>query len=325
MEFRTPIKIEKSPFQIQLQSKVLTVGSCFAQVIGQKLEENKIATEVNPFGTLFNPMSIFKLLNPNYQQADDRLFVQHQQTWLHYDFHSQFFASQQESLKELLNDSLAKIQIQQYDFLVLTFGTAFVHQLKTTPSYVANCHKMPAILFEKDLLSVKDICKKFAELHKAITELNPSLKIIITVSPVRHTKEGLAENQLSKSILRTACHYLSTDYENVAYFPSYEIMIDDLRDYRFYKADMIHPNEVAEQYIFEQFTKTYFSDDLQTFLPKWQQIKRALTHKPFDIMSEAHQKFLQNVLKQLEGIENQVDISAEKQQVLAQIVKEVNR
>ena len=115
MEFRTPINIEKSPFQIQLQSKILTVGSCFAQVIGQKLEENKIATDVNPFGTLFNPMSIFKLLNPGYQNVDERLFVQHQQTWFHYDFHSQFFATQQESLKELLNHNLAKIQIQQYE------------------------------------------------------------------------------------------------------------------------------------------------------------------------------------------------------------------
>ena len=111
----------------------------------------------------------------------------------------------------------------------------------------------------------------------------------------------------------------------MAYFPSYEIMIDDLRDYRFYKADMIHPNEVAEQYIFEQFVNTYFSDDLQAFLPKWQQIKKALTHKPFDITSEAHQKFLKNVLKQLEAIESQVDVSAEQQQILSQIVKEVNR
>ncbi|WP_026997967.1 GSCFA domain-containing protein [Flectobacillus major] len=320
MEFRTNIKLKKSANQLSLQSRVLTIGSCFAEVVGNQLSHYKIQTQVNPFGTLFNPMSIFKLLNKQYTQADERLFVQHSQTWFHYDFHSQFFGSTQEELRTQLNTFLSHQSLAQYDYLLITFGTSFVYKMLTYPTYVANCHKMPASLFEKDLLSVKSICKGFAELNQQLLAINPDLKIIITVSPVRHTKDGIPENQLSKSILRTACHYLSTDYPNVEYFPSYEIMMDDLRDYRFYKADMIHPNEVAEQYIFEQFAKVYFNEELHKFVPKWQQIQRALAHKPFNSQSEAHQKFLKNLLDELNSISHLVDISLEKYMVEKQLL-----
>ena len=142
-------------------------------------------------------------------------------------------------------------------------------------------------------------------------EINPDLQVILTVSPVRHTKDGVPENQVSKSILRAACHYLTTDYENVEYFPSYEIMMDDLRDYRFYKSDLIHPNEVAEQYIFEKFIETYFDANLMDFTKEWTSIQTSLNHRSFNEKSESHQVFLKKLLGDLITISGKVDVREE--------------
>ena len=167
---------------------------------------------------------------------------------------------------------------------------------------------------------MKDICKSFAILHKELKEINPDLRIILTVSPVRHTKDGMAENQVSKSILRAACHYLTTDYQDVEYFPSYEIMMDDLRDYRFYKPDMIHPNEVAEQYIFEKFSETYFDDNLKDFIKIWHPIRKALNHRPFNEKSASHQAFLRKLLGDLEGISRLVNVEQEMENTRKQLL-----
>lgn len=292
------------------------MGSCFADVVGNQLKNNKLEVLSNPFGTLFNPLSIFKLLSPTHTQADERLYVQNSEAWVHYDFHSQFTGNTKEELRELINQKIVSVKTKiatenHSSLLIITFGTAFIYKLLAPLTYVANCHKMPKSFFEKDLLSVKDICKAFAILHKDLQAINPDLRIILTVSPVRHTKDGMAENQVSKSIIRAACHYLTTDYENVEYFPSYEIMMDDLRDYRFYKPDMIHPNEVAEQYIFEKFSETYFDETLKEFIKKWQPIQKALDHRPFNEKSENYQQFLRKLLGDLKGISEYVDVAGE--------------
>ena len=318
--FRTTFQIPEVEHKISLDAQLITLGSCFADVVGNQLKDNKLPIEVNPFGTLFNPLSIFKILSPSYTQADERLYIHNPEAWVHYDFHSQFSANTKEELSESINQKLSDIHSRltpvttaahTSQFLILTFGTAFIYKLLNPQNYVANCHKMPNSLFEKQLLSVKDICKGFAILHKELKETNPNLRIILTVSPVRHTKDGMAENQVSKSILRAACHYLTTDYQDVEYFPSYEIMMDDLRDYRFYKPDMIHPNEVAEQYIFEKFSETYFDDDLKDFIKIWQPIRKALNHRPFNEKSASHQDFLRKLLGDLEGIGGLVDVQSE--------------
>jgi hypothetical protein len=289
------------------------MGSCFADVVGNQLKYNKLDIIINPFGTLFNPLSIFKILSPTYSEADERLYLENQKLWFHYDFHSQFVSNSKENLKEQINQTLYGIncQLPTTNYLLITFGTAFIYRLLNPQTYIANCHKMPKNLFEKDLLSVKDICKSFAILHKELKEVNPNLQVILTVSPVRHTKDGVPENQISKAILRAACHYLTTDYEDVAYFPSYEIMMDDLRDYRFYKADLIHPNEVAEQYIFEKFTEAYFDDNLKEFIKDWQSIQSSLNHRPFNEKSESHQAFLKKLLGDLIKISEKVDVEEE--------------
>lgn len=311
--FRTTFQISPSVNKISLDSQVLTMGSCFADVVGNQLRDNKLDVLVNPFGTLFNPLSIFKIISPTYTQVDERLYVENQKMWFHYDFHSQFISNSKENLSEQINQTLFAInyQLPTTNYLLITFGTAFIYRLLNPQTYVANCHKMPNNLFEKELLSVKDICKSFAILHKELKEINPTLKIVLTVSPVRHTKDGIPENQVSKSILRAACHYLTTDYQNVEYFPSYEIMMDDLRDYRFYKPDLIHPNEVAEQYIFEKFSETYFDEDLQNFIKEWTSIQNALNHRPFNEKSENHQMFLKKLLEDLMKISGRVDVREE--------------
>jgi hypothetical protein len=311
--FRTTFSIPESKHKISLNTKILTFGSCFADAVGNQLKINKLQTEVNPFGTLFNPLSIFKILSPTYTQADERLYVQNQEAWVHYDFHSQFSDDTKENLKTTLVNTFAKVQSSMLNAqcLVLTLGTSLIYKLLNPQVYVANCHKMPKNLFEKELLSVKDICKSFAILHQELTTNNPELRIILTVSPVRHTKDGMAENQVSKSILRAACHYLTTDYENVEYFPAYEVMMDDLRDYRFYKPDMIHPNEVAEEYIFERFLETYFEQNLKDFVKTWQPIRKALNHRPFNEKSASHQQFLRKLLADLERVNGLVDVGEE--------------
>lgn len=322
MEFRTSFEIEPVREKFTNETKWMTIGSCFSEVIGNRLKENKVSVEVNPFGTLFNPMSIFKLLKPNYA-PDARLFVVQQERYFHYDFHSQFSANNETQLDEILSVKLEEVQnqLKSVDILIITFGTAFVYQLKTVPTYLANCHKMPASLFEKSLLSVKDICKGFASVYDSLKTVNPNLRILLTVSPVRHTKDGIPENQVSKSILRAACHYLVTDFSDVSYFPSYEIMMDDLRDYRFYKADMIHPNDVAEAYIFEQFSKAYFDDSLVSWINDWQKINRSLTHRPMNGLSKAHQRFLENLLKELKGWRETCNLEKEIRQVEEQLAE----
>ena len=311
--FRTTFPIPPSSNKISLDSQILTVGSCFADVVGNQLRDNKLDILVNPFGTLFNPLSIFKILSPSYTQADERLYVENQKMWFHYDFHSQFISNSKGNLEAQINQTLYAINslLPTTNHLIITFGTAFIYRLINPQIYVANCHKMPNNLFEKELLSVKDICKGFAILYKELKEINPDLKIVLTVSPVRHTKDGIPENQVSKSILRAACHYLTTDYENVAYFPSYEVMMDDLRDYRFYKPDLIHPNEVAEQYIFEQFAEAYFDDNLKDFIKEWASIQTSLNHRPFNEKSENHQAFLKKLLGDLMKISGRVDVREE--------------
>jgi hypothetical protein len=320
--FRTTFTIPEAKHKISLHTPILTLGSCFADMVGNQLKDNKLEVDINPFGTLFNPLSIFKILSPTYIQADERLYVQNPEAWVHYDFHSQFSGNTEEELSNTLIDKIAKTQSSRLEAqsLILTFGTSFIYKLLQPQTYVANCHKMHKSLFEKELLSVKDICKSFAILYKELKEINPNLRIILTVSPVRHTKDGMAENQVSKSILRAACHYLTTDYQDVEYFPSYEIMMDDLRDYRFYKSDMIHPNEVAEQYIFDRFSETYFDDNLKDFIKKWQPIRKALNHRPFNEKSVSHQQFLRKLLEDLEVISDLVNVGEEMEEVRGKLL-----
>lgn len=315
MELRTPIHITPSSIQINHQSNILTIGSCFANVIGEKLESFKFKVKTNPFGVIFNPLSIFQVLEASITGAN--LFknssVENNGIWYNYHLHSDFSSSSKEDLENTISNTISDIHsfIKAASTITLTFGTSFTYRLLNTQEIVANCHKIPASNFKKELLDVSTIVSEFTRVHELLKQINPSVNFILTVSPVRHMKDGMEQNSISKSILRTACHLMQQNHADVEYFPAYEIMMDDLRDYRFYKADMLHPTEVAEEYIWSKFIEKNVDQSSQDFIKEWRFIQRAISHKPFHPTSEAHQKFLKETITKLRKLSNLIDTEEE--------------
>jgi hypothetical protein len=324
MEFRTEIEVSPARFKISTDSKIMTVGSCFSEVIGVQLTDNKIQCLCNPYGTVFNPSSIFKLISHSLQNQPvfKHLFLENNGIWQHYDFHSKFYGNSKEELERKLNTTHKNVNqfLRKANFLVITLGSSIVHQLRENRQVVSNCHKTPATSFKKEILSVQEILLRFRLMYDALKMQNNKIKILLTVSPVRHTRETLQLNSVSKSILRTACYHLEQDFDDVHYFPSYEIMMDDLRDYRFYATDMIHPNEQAEQYIFEKFAQTYYTDELMIFLKEWNKIKMSINHRPIQSDTPAHQNFLVNLLEKLDVLSKKIDVSNEIEIVRSQLI-----
>lgn len=307
---------------IQLHDSVATFGSCFADVIGNYLTTNKFNTLANPFGTVYNPLSIHRTLQMicRNEVPDEMDFVESQGAWFHYHFHSSFYGSSREALREKIEEQI-KItheQIKSCRVVILTYGTAFVYRRKDTQAIVTNCHKMPSSLFTKELLSTEMILQSANETIDLLRKQNPEIRIITTVSPVRHTKDTLQLNSVSKSILRLCAHELLKS--GIDYFPAYEIMMDDLRDYRFYKTDRIHPTEEAEAYIIEKFGDQYFDTATKNLLMEWNSIRQALQHKPFQPNSSAHQSFLRKTLERLERIQQSLPVEDEIKSIKLQLV-----
>jgi len=323
--FRTIVSPGTSPHKMGISDKILTIGSCFADVIGTRLISNKLTVLSNPFGVLYNPHSIHKAIRYSIfnESPPVHTFLQHQDVFLNYDFHSEISSLHQDSLqfqlKEIIGASHYFLSTAQW--LIITFGTAWVYERIDTGEIVANCHKEPMNLFSKSLLTQKKIIESFDKFYKELTEFNSAIKLILTVSPVRHVKDTLPLNSVSKAILRTACYTLAEEYAGVEYFPAYEIMIDDLRDYRFYKPDMIHPTEVAEEYIWEKFSDRYFTPALKNFEQQWNEIQNALAHKPFYASTAAHQSFLKETLRKLEDLKMIVNVDQEIERVKSQILE----
>ena len=306
---------------IALKDRILTTGSCFADQLGNWLLNNKFEVLVNPFGTNYNPISIHKnLIDLITDEVDNHLLIEQQGIWHHFDYHSNWSS---DNKKELINSirnkqTLVKEYVSQAKVVVITYGTAWVYTHKDQNKIVANCHKVPAREFDKQLLSVEKIIQSFNTLQAIIKSINKNIRFILTVSPVRHVKDTLQMNSVSKACLRLACHQLASQHQEVDYFPSYEIMMDDLRDYRFYDRDMIHPSEEAVEYISQKFSNQYFNQDVITFIEKWSSIKQALTHRPFHPDSTSHQKFLKDLLHKLNAIK-EVSVAEEIKFVQSQI------
>jgi len=283
--------------------------------MGAKLVSNKFKVLANPYGIVFNPESIFTLINASLDKNEfpNDGYLETNNIWRNYYFHSELYGNSKEELSRKINErkALAHDFLLKARILTITFGTAYVYRLKSNQEVVSNCHKMPASLFTKELLTSEQIIKSFDLFYKKIIAADPGLKIILTVSPVRHIKDSIQLNSVSKSILRMACHNLAKSNENISYFPAYEIMMDDLRDYRFYKEDMIHPTEVAENYIWEKFIDTYFETKSKEFIKEWSGILRALEHKPFHPESESHQAFIKETIKKIKGLQGDIDMSYE--------------
>ena len=324
-EFRTEIKIATASRPFDLKSSILTLGSCFADAIGSRLAAQKMNVLRNPFGVIYNPESIHKVLSYSVfnEPLPEHTYLHHQDVYLNFNFHSELSSLTKDGLASRLTNTIGSTHyfLKDADWLLLTYGTAWVYQRKETGEVVANCHKLPSAMFTKSLLTLDAITSSFMSLFNQLKKFNPKIKVVLTVSPVRHLKDTMEMSSVSKSLLRVACHQSSTQFDDVEYFPAFEMMVDDLRDYRFYKADMLHPTAEAEDYIWEKFMERYFSPDLKEFVKKWNVVSGALRHKPFHPQTASHQQFLKDTLKKLEELEAWVNVDSEKHQIQQQLIK----
>lgn len=290
------------------------MGSCFAQTIGLKMKDAKFDVLVNPFGTIFHPLNLADLLDHALfnDPLDEEGILEMDGLFLHYSTHSDVVGKTVQELKENYQNQLklTKTYLEQGTHLILTLGTAWIYEHESF-GRVANCHKQPQKLFKKSLSSLEEMESGLSHVLGNFSRDYPNLNIILTVSPVRHLKDGIPENQLSKSLLRVLCANLERRMESVSYFPAYEIMMDELRDYRFYKTDRIHPTEEAENYIWEKWKSSVFSSETQAKVAEIQKVQLELGHRPFNPESASHQKFLQNLLVKLERLNQEFDFSWE--------------
>ena len=311
MTFRTEIKLQPYVDKLDYGSHILTLGSCFANNLAQRLARSKFNVVNSPTGILFNPASIarhLELMTANAQICPEQL-IGLGQRFVDYDFHSSLSAKSREEASSLMNSALKTgyQALANSDLCIITLGTAWVYRLRSTGEVVANCHKQPVSLFSRELLGVDEACS----LLERIVELAPR-RVVFTLSPVRHIGDGLEDNSLSKSILRVAIDTICRRHPaRVSYFPSYEIMMDDLRDYRFYDTDMIHPSQVAVDYIIDKFFDIALSDKAKAMKVKVDRIVRASEHRPYDATSEEYRGFCESQLQLLAQLP-EVDLSKEK-------------
>ena len=311
MNFRTEINIPKAKNVIDYNSKIILLGSCFSDNIGEQFLYYKFNTLTNPFGVVFNPVSIEKLIFRSIQTAlfTDKDFVFYNDKWQSLDLHSNFSSVSLEESISRANKAL--LQTKEYlttaSHCIITLGTSWVYRSVTSNEIVANCHKIPQTKFQKELLSVTTIQKIIQSIISQIKIVNPNATIIFTISPVRHLKDGFVENNVSKSHLITALHSV-LNLKNVCYFPSYEIMLDDLRDYRFYKNDFLHPNDLAVTYIWNKFTASWFAENTDEIMKKVASVQKRLAHKPFNPNTENHQKFLDKLQRDIAVLKEEYNL-----------------
>ncbi len=319
MNLRTELTVSAGPWSLDIGDPVLTLGSCFAHSIGQRFFSHKFRAVVNPFGTTYHPLAIHRLLDYSIfkEYPAPHTYLTNQDTTYTYDLHSSFGGRSRENLELEVNNKINEVHdaLKNCRVLILTYGTAWVYERKDTGEPVANCHRMHASLFTKRLTSTQEIVDSFRKTNEALLKINPGIKVILTLSPVRHLKDTIPMNSVSKSIVRVACHELSEALDQVDYFPAYELLMDDLRDYRFYKEDLIHPTPLAEQYIWEKFSTAYFSPSAMNFIKKWEAIQLSLLHRPVHPESKAYQQFLTKSLHQLEELRSVVDVEREIQEL----------
>ncbi|SDQ05359.1 GSCFA domain-containing protein [Flagellimonas zhangzhouensis] len=298
MELQTKIPLQPADNPLDYQSKVVLLGSCFVENMGSKLDYFKFQQKQNPFGILFHPRAIENLVQRAINEKPYLPIEVFEQDgiWRCFDAHSDLRSDNPEDLLQLLNQSLKTTQIalEKASHIIITLGTAWVYKHLASEKVVANCHKVPQKQFNKKLLSVQEIEESLSHLIGLISSLNPNTQIIFTVSPVRHLKDGFVENQQSKAHLISSLHSILSSRaqsRNVSYFPSYEIMMDELRDYRFYAKDMVHPNELAVDYIWEKFKLVWISEKVYPIMDEVDSVHKGLQHRPFNPDSKGHKKF----------------------------------
>lgn len=300
MDFRTTLKKIDFPFELSHDDQIITFGSCFADLLGHTLDKHKFDIQNNPFGILFNPSAIYNGLKDILNQ---KVYTEHDLTYFNNEFlslnhHSKFNHANLESCLEGINNEIAKafFQLQKAKVLFITFGSAYAYRYLESNKLVANCHKIPNPSFAKEIISVEHIVLAFEEIIAKLQEFNPDLQIVFTVSPIRHIKDGIIENNRSKAHLISAVHDICEVNDQCHYFPAYELLMDDLRDYRFYSRDMVHPSSTAEQYILEYFENCFYSNITKDIIKQIKQIQKLIEHRT---ETPYQNSYLMGVKKQL--------------------------
>lgn len=304
MDFRTTLPVHTSEFHLTHADQVMVLGSCFAENIGLQLKESGFRVSLNPFGVLYNPASVGMALHRLWlnQPFREEELVENDGFFHSFSHHSSFSGTDPKTTLDTINNSFRKAveDLRNATCLIVTFGTSWVYTLPSTDQIVANCHKLPDDNFVRRRLTINEIEYFYMELLEMICQEKPDLKVLFTVSPIRHLKDGLHENTLSKSTLHLAIDGLSESFDNVYYFPAYELMMDDLRDYRFYAEDMVHPSVTAQRYIWDHFSETFFPKTTKEMVRQVQQIRKAMEHKPFHPEDESYKRFAKKNIASIE-------------------------
>lgn len=309
MKLHTPVNIRSCPYPIAYGEKLLTVGSCFSENVGNKLVNAKFDTLINPLGTLFQPLAIESLFSlaqaPRPFTADD--FVCQNGIWHCWHSHSALSHPSREVVEAQLETQISRTRkrVSEASHLFITFGTAWVYTHLPTQTVVANCHKIPQKEFDKSLLSIDQIHQSLQHTLRSIKQLNPHIQLVFSLSPVRHLKDGFIENQRSKSHLISALHMFLDENKNekLFYFPAYELMMDEMRDYRFYDTDLVHPNSLAIELLWERFKNCFFETKTLSILQKVEGLQKDLQHRPFYETSEAYKAFKIKMEEKIKALE----------------------
>ncbi len=318
LSLNTPIPPINSPKKISHDDHFIALGSCFAEHIGGKLLENKFNGLVNPLGVIFNPVAMARLLKATVHEIEESILEISPGVFVSFLCHSSVYGLSRASyLSKLLKEIEAvKKYLQQSNYLLLTLGTAFIYEHKDFGA-VANCHKQASSLFTKNKNSPKELSEAIIE----ITSFAPQAYVCLSVSPVRHWKDGPIQNTRSKAALQMACEHLEAIDERYFYFPAWEILMDELRDYRFYKNDLLHPNSLAVTFVWNYFQQTFFDAKTQSLLKKWEKFRNAFRHRSLYPEAKAHYVFLQELLKKVENVDFPFDLDKEINELKAQIIK----
>jgi hypothetical protein len=313
MKFRFEFDIKKPTELIAHWHKLLLIGSCFTENIGEKLDKYKFTTLQNPNGILFNPVSVAEALTDYIEdnQLTERDLFYYNEAWHSWKHHSRYSGVTPEEALRKINTSTSKAHsfLQEAHYVFITLGSAWVYTLAEKASnakpgaIAANNHKAPADWFNRRLLTTEEVLRVLDNIIHRLFLFNQKINIIFTISPVRHVREGVVENNRSKAVLIQAVHHLVNKFDKLYYFPAYELVIDDLRDYRFYAEDLVHPNYFATQYVWEKFTESCMSEQTRSLMDEIHSINLACHHKAFNPASEQHKKFLASFGKKTKNLQ----------------------
>ncbi len=322
MDLQTKITITTSDFSIDYNSKLMMLGSCFAENMGNKFSYYKFDVDVNPCGIVYNPLSVANVLR---LMVDGKQFGRENlrkvgEKWVSFYHHGAFSSTDPDECLYRINERLVKAteELRSLDLLVITWGTAWVYKYVRENVIVSNCHKIPSQEFERRRLSVDEIVTEYVAIINCLRKINPGLRILFTVSPIRHWKDGAHGNQLSKATLLLAIEQLQEKLERVYYFPAYELVLDELRDYRFYAEDMLHVSSFTVDYIWERFLYTFISPDVLGVMNQIARINKGMAHRPFDVFSEDYQRLAKKILAEIVMITRaypMIDFSCEQEKL----------